>query len=110
MKITYDYQIANMDVGSVNDFNNVVMAVHYRIVAKGEGVDTQPVHSGVVQMTAPTIDFTPFNALTKEQVEQWVKLKIDFEKIEADLAMQLEQLVAVQDLPIPTSSKLPAWG
>lgn len=110
MKINYDYQIANMDVGSVNGFNDVVMAIHYRVVAKGEGVDTQPVHSGVVQMTAPTADFTPFNALTKAQVEQWVKSEIDVKKIEADLATQLEQLVTVQDLPIPTSSKLPVWA
>ncbi len=109
MNISYEYQIANLDVASINGMSDVVAAIHYRVVATSEGVDVQPVHSGVVELDAPSDNFTEFNSLTKEQVEQWLKSKIDVAAVEQDLKLQLEKMAA-QPERVATTSRLPAWS
>lgn len=109
MNISYEYQIANFDVANINGMSDVVVVIHYRVVAKGDGVEMQPVHSGVVELDAPSNSFTEFSSLTKEQVEQWLKSKIDVTAIEDGLKLQLEQM-ALQVKPIATLSKIPAWS
>ena len=108
MNISYEYQIANMDVADIDGKNDVVVAIHYRVIAKSDGVDEQPVHSGVVYLEALSDVFTEFSRLTKEQVMQWLKSKLDVDAVERDLMVQLEQ-IAAQPEPVVTTSKLPAW-
>lgn len=109
MNISYEYQIANLDVANINGMSDVVAAIHYRVVATRDGVDMQPVHSGVVELDAPSDTFTEFNSLTKEQVEQWLKSKINVAAVEQGLKLQLEQMAA-QPKPVATMSKMPAWA
>lgn len=109
MNILYEYQIANMDVGTVNGISDAVMAIHYRVIAKCDGVDMQPVYSGVVQLDEPGSDFIKFSDLTKDQVERWLKSSIDVDGIEAALAEQVASLVKTQPAVQPQTSKLPPW-
>lgn len=109
MNISYEYQIANLDVGDVGGRQDVVTAIHYRVVAKRDDIDIHPVHSGVVPLESPGETFTEFNALTKVQVEQWLKAKIDVAGVEESLKAQLEQMSA-QPEETHTTSKLPAWA
>lgn len=109
MNIEYEYQIANLDVGDVNGVTDAVIAIHYRVIAKRDGVDTQPVHSGVVEIGAPGGDFVEFSELTKAQVEQWLKDSIDVAGIEAELALQIAALTEVQQVAQPQTSRLPPW-
>lgn len=104
MDISYEYQIANMDVAKIDGKDDVVVAVHYRVIAKIDGANIHPVHSGVVNLDAPVDGFTAFEQLTKKQVEGWVKSAIDTKFIEENLRDQIGQEVN-PSIQIVTTSK-----
>lgn len=109
MIVKYEYQIANMDVGTIEGVSDAVTAIHYRVVAKHDGVDIHPVYSGVVQLGRPGDNFVEFADLVKDQVEQWLKDAIDDAGIEAELASQVASLIEAQQVDRPQTSRLPPW-
>jgi len=110
MNIEYEYQIANMDVGSMDGVNDYVMAIHYRVIAKCAGVGIQPVYSGVADLGTPSAaDFIEFSNLTQEHVEQWLKDSIDVSSIESALADEIAALTQANSVVQPQASKLPPW-
>lgn len=109
MNITFQYQIINLDVGKVGGMSDVVLSIHYRVIATGEGLDVRPVRSGVVSLETPDGSaFTEFNSLLKDQVENWLKQNIDTAAIEESLTLELKDLSIGSIYPVVTASKIPS--
>jgi hypothetical protein len=82
--MTTTYTINNLDRLTSTDF---VTTVHYN-VTKVDGEFSASTY-GTVSFEAST-PTTPYASLTKAQVIEWVKDKLDVEAIEASLAAQIE--------------------
>lgn len=109
MNVIFEYQIANLDVGKVGGMSDVVLSIHYRVIATADGLDVRPVRSGVIGLETPDSSaFTDFNSLSKEQVKKWLKQNIDTEAIEESLTLELRELVAGPVYPVATLSKFPS--
>ena len=73
-----------------------------------------PVDAGVVQLDEPSSEsFIDFSNLTKVQVVDWLKSKINYSEIEARLEDEFSKadLVVIEDSSVTQSSKLPeSWS
>jgi hypothetical protein len=86
---------------SLDGLSDVVVTVNaYREINDGETSTQIPVCIG---LTPPAEGFIPYDQLTKEIVEGWLDAGTDKEAIDAELAVQLENIKnpKVQVLPNP---------
>jgi len=84
--MTTTYSIVQLDRNTSDGF---VTTVHYS-VSKVDGEFSASTY-GTVSFEAGT-PTTPYASLTKAQVIEWVKDKLDVEAIESSLAAQIESL------------------
>lgn len=109
MASTKNWVISQMEVKNQEDgLQNVVYVVHWRRQASEvDGDKTYFAESyGTVSLPAPDpADFTPYNQLTKAQVEGWLDESLNVEAIDASLDAQIEQ----QKNPQTSTPALP-WG
>lgn len=71
----------------VEDLENVIITIHWRRVAS-QYEHTVDVY-GAYSCPTPEGEFTPFEDLTKEQVEGWLEAGLDVEAIDANLDKML---------------------
>lgn len=105
--ITYIWTVLNMEVYSqLDDKSDVVYAVRWKCEA--EEITESRVYSTnsndiAFISTADLETFVDYQSLTQEQVLGWVYSVIDKQAVEANLAVQIEDMKepAVQVLPLP---------
>lgn len=92
MTILYSWTFPAFDTAPVEgEVEDVIKVVHWRLTAT-EGDHTAEVY-GTVGLEAPGEDFTPFEEITKEMVEDWVSDVLDVDSIKAGLATQIANMV-----------------
>lgn len=94
-------QDAMVTAKSIDGLSDVVVTVNAFREISDETTSTQiPVCVG---LTPPSEGFIPYDQLTKEIVEGWLNAGTDHEAIDAELAVQLENIKnpKVQVLPNP---------
>lgn len=87
------------------DLNDVVITIHWRRVAT-ETIDGKEYSADIYSTyscPAPEGEFTPYESLTKDQVEGWLDAGLDVESIDSSLDTMIENQVnpPVITLPIP---------
>ena len=83
------------------DLNDVVITIHWRRQAEQDGY-TAEVYS-TYSCPAPEGEFTPYESLTKEQVEGWLNNGLDVQSIDASLDSMIDSKKnpSVINLPLP---------
>jgi len=83
------------------DLNDVVITIHWRRHTEQDGYRAE-VYS-TYSCPTPDGEFTPYESLTKEQVEGWLNSGLDVESIDASLDSMIESQInpAVINLPLP---------
>ena len=92
--INYNWVISQMECkAKEGDLTDVVYVIHWRRTAT-ETVENQTysaeVYSTVSMPNPDPASFTPYEQLTKEQVEGWLNSSLDVVSIDANLATQIE--------------------
>lgn len=107
MAVTYVWQLGPLDVKLAEDgLTNVVFNVHWRLV--GTDGDYSASVYGSAGVPAPTGQFTPYDQLTKAQVQGWVIDALGTEQVAAYEANIAGQIEAQKN---PTDAALPApWA
>jgi len=92
MSITYNWTISTLDAApSQNGLSNVVKTIHWRYRATEDTYSTETY--GAANLGAPDAEhFTPFNELTKEQVEDWLNNELDVPVMQTQLQNAIEQM------------------
>ena len=109
MAITYNWVVSQMDCYPTEEsLADVVFCVHYRY--QGNEVDGDKTYFaevyGTVNLSAPDPDnFTPYDQLTKAQVEGWLASALNVPSLQANIATQIQN----QKTPPVVSPALP-WG
>jgi hypothetical protein len=86
---------------AINGKENVVVTINaFRQIIDGNNSTQLPVCLG---LTPPTEGFVAYKDLTKEIIENWLNDGIDYESIDKELTIQLDNIVnpKVQVLPNP---------
>jgi hypothetical protein len=107
MSITYTWDFPQLEVApSLDGHEQVVQTVHWTLTAQ-DGAFVAGCY-GSVGLDAPGTPYTEFAALTKAQVEGWVKAKIDAgrQKV-ADMEQNLAGDIEAQKHPKTISVKPP---
>jgi len=107
MSVTYTWNFPQLEVApSLDGLTDVVTTVHWTLTAQENGYVASCY--GSVGLDAPGTPYTEFSQLTKEQVESWVKAKIDAgrQKV-ADIEAGLAGNIAVQKQPKTVSMRPP---
>jgi uncharacterized protein YggL (DUF469 family) len=84
---------------AIDDLTDVVIQVNaYRMISD-ETTSTQiPVCVG---LTPPTEGFVPYDELTQEIVEGWLNENTDVEALDAELAIQLDNIINPKTVVLP---------
>ena len=83
----------------VDDLTDVVIQVNaYRMVSDGSNSTQIPVCVG---LTPPTEGFVPYDELTQEIVEGWLNENTDIEALDAELAIQLDNIINPKTVVLP---------
>lgn len=109
MAIQFSWVISQMDCYPTDEsLNDVVFCVHYRY--QGTEVDGDKTYFaevyGTVNLSAPDPEhFTPYNELTKAQVEGWLEDSLNVPSLQANITTQIQN----QKTPPVVTPPLP-WG
>lgn len=109
MAIIYNWVVEQMDCyPTEQSLADVVFCVHYRY--QGTEVDGDKTYFaevyGTVNLSAPDpANFTPYNDLTKAQVEGWLSSALNTASLQANIATQIQN----QKVPPVVSPALP-WA
>lgn len=100
MEITYTWDILFMNVDKVNDLDNVAVSAYWACVAVSQDYQKGATNRGLANLNAPDPEnFQSYENLTKEQVLEWLfSGAIDKQKIEADLAIEVENMVTTTSI------------
>lgn len=107
--IKYEWVISQMDCSpSKENLTDVVVTIHWRrnATVTVDGKEYFSDSFGAYYCPLPSGDgFTPYNELTKEQVEGWLNYGLDVSDIDGCLHRQLENKInpPVISLPLPWS-------
>lgn len=87
MSITYNWSFPQFDVApSLDNLNDVVVTVHWRLSGTDEDNVTSEVY-GTVNLGVPNPDdFTTFDSITKEQTIEWVSGAMDVPALKQNIA------------------------
>lgn len=106
MAIQFNWVISQMECKNEENLSDVVVTIHWRRNAseKIEEKDYFAESYGSISLKAPEKDqFTPYNQLTKEQVENWLNESLNVEAIDNGLISQIEAekhpVIIVKPLP-----------
>lgn len=106
--VSYEWGLGPLDVRLSEDgLTNVVYGVHWSLSAI-DGDYTASSYGSVGVPPPETADFTPYDQLTKEQVEGWVVAALGQEQVDvmkANLAKQID----LQKNPVEASLQ-PPWS
>ena len=95
MAIVYNWVVSQMEVkNQEGNLQDVVYIIHYRYQANevdGDKTYFAETYSTVSLSAPDPADFTPYNELTKAQVEGWLAASLPVEAMQASLASQIEQ-------------------
>ena len=94
MAINYQWVISQMECkAKEGDFTDVVYVIHWRrnaVEVDGDKTYTAEVYSSLTLSNPDPAHFTPYNELTKSQVEGWLDAALDVTSINQNLASQIE--------------------
>lgn len=106
MAIAYNWVVEQLEVTNEDNLQQVVIIAHYRYQGN-EVVDGKNYFAevyGTVNLAPPNPeDFTPYNELTKDQVEGWLAASLPVEAMQSNIATQIQNQVA----PTVTTPPLP---
>lgn len=92
MTISYTWVFPAFDTAPVEgEVEDVIKVVHWRLTATEDDYNAEVY--GTVSLDAPGEDFTPFEEITKEMVEDWVSDVLDVDSIKAGLATQIAGMI-----------------
>lgn len=106
MANTYQLNITKLEVNKTEgDLTDVVFLVHFSYVATTEDEQYSETALGMASVASPDPEsFVDFNALTEEQVKNWVESEVNFEKYRE----QLDAIIQEKINP-PTEAKDVPW-
>lgn len=87
MATTYAWDLQQIELISVGDFNQVVHRCFWKCTATGDNGATKE-QFGVVDLDIKNLDpgtFKSFDSLSKEEIVEWVKATVAKDSIEAGL-------------------------
>jgi hypothetical protein len=80
------------------DVDVVIQVNAYRMVSDGSNSTQIPVCVG---LTPPTEGFVPYSELTQEIVEGWLNANTDVEALDAELEIQLDNIINPKTIVLP---------
>jgi hypothetical protein len=84
---------------AIDNLTDVVIQVNaYRMITDGETSTQIPVCVG---LTPPTEGFIPYEDLTQEIVEGWLDAGTDVEALDAELVIQLDNIINPKTVILP---------
>lgn len=91
--INYQWQISQMDcVPQEGDLQDVVVTIHYRYQGTElieEKTYFAEVYGTVTLGNPDPSNYTPYNELTKTQVEGWLEAGLNVESLQANISSQI---------------------
>jgi hypothetical protein len=94
--IPQDSMVTAKQIGS--DVDVVIQVNAYRMISDGSNSTQIPVCVG---LTPPTEGFVPYDELTQEIVEGWLNENTDVEALDAELAIQLDNIINPKTVVLP---------
>jgi hypothetical protein len=94
--IPQDSMVTAKQIGT--DVDVVIQVNAYRMVSDGSNSTQIPVCVG---LTPPTEGFVPYDELTQEIVEGWLNANTDVEALDAELAIQLDNIINPKTVVLP---------
>ena len=107
---TFNWSIVSLSSYPQKDEQtNVVFEVNWQCSATTDEVSGLQVLSGNSNGTVPVTyepgtPFTPYSALTEEQIWGWINPQIDREEIESNLQSMIDSEQTIQKQPLPWSN------
>jgi len=84
---------------SIDGLTDVVVTINaYRQISNGNTLCQNPVCLG---LTPPSEGFVPYQELTQSIVEGWLNANIDVEELDAQLAVQLDNVINPKTIVLP---------
>lgn len=84
---------------SLDGLSDVVVTINaYRQIVDGNNSTQRPVCVG---LTPPTQGFVPYQDLTEEIVEDWLNEGIDVVSLDAELVIQLDNIINPKTVVLP---------
>jgi hypothetical protein len=94
--IPQDAMVTAKQIGS--DVDVVIQVNAYRMISDDNTSTQIPVCVG---LTPPTEGFVPYDELTEEIVEGWLNENTDVEALDAELAIQLDNIINPKTVVLP---------
>ena len=94
--IPQDSMVTAKQIGT--DVDVVIQVNAYRMVSDGSNSTQIPVCVG---LTPPTEGFVPYSELTQEIVEGWLNANTDVEALDAELEIQLDNIINPKTIVLP---------
>ena len=99
--MAFNWVISQLDsIPSLDGMDKVISVIHYRAQKAHE--DFTADYFGALKVDAPhEASFTPYDEVTKEMVQGWLKAGLDSEAIEANLDAQLQNFLTPKIVAYP---------
>jgi hypothetical protein len=94
--IPQDSMVTAKQIGT--DVDVVIQVNAYRMVSNGSNSTQIPVCVG---LTPPTEGFVPYSELKQEIVEGWLNANTDVEALDAELEIQLDNIINPKTIVLP---------